>query len=171
MSYYWFNREKLLKNAWDKHRNKGEKQKTAKYYAVNQEVLRKDARNKYRNLSEKEKNKKRKYQRERYHMNTDLNEKLKQYQRNYHASNKKKKICFYCIKMSEQTLKFGDIVVNKIEFHSSKQAIALNLVNRNKIVVSDKFKHSDDAFKYFIGSYHDDDDDDVIRLCVLFYLK
>ena len=29
-----------------------------------------------------------KYQRERYHMNTNLNEKLKQYQRNYYASKK-----------------------------------------------------------------------------------
>ena len=34
--------------------------------------------------------KKRKYQRQRYHMNTDLNEKLKQFQRNYHDSKKKK---------------------------------------------------------------------------------
>ena len=30
--------------------------------------------------------------------------------------------------MSEQTLKFGNIVVNKKEFHTSKQAIALNSV-------------------------------------------
>ena len=90
-------------------------------------------------------------------MNTDLNERLKQYQRNYYAS---KKNCFYSIKMSEQTLKFGDIVVNEKEFHASKQAIALNLVNTNKIVVSDKFKHSDDGFKYFIGYLHDDN---VIR--------
>ena len=59
--------------------------------------------------------------------------------------------------MSEQTLKFGDLVVNKKEFHASKQAIALNLVNTNKIVVSDKFKHSDDGSKYFIGYLHDDD--------------
>ena len=59
---------------------------------------------------------------------------------------------FYCIKMSEQTLKFGDIVVNKQEFHASKQAIALNLVNTNKILVA--------GFKYFIGYLHDDD---VIR--------
>ena len=51
--------------------------------------------------------------------------------------------------MSEQTLKFGDIVVNKKEFHASKQAIALNLVNTNKIVISDKFKHSDDDSKFF----------------------
>ena len=111
LSYYWFNREKLLKNAWDKYHDKRAKQKAAKYYAANQEVLREDARNKYKNLSEKKKNKKRRYQRERYHMNSDLNKKIKQYQRNYYVS--KKKSCFYSIKMSEQTLKFGDIVVNK----------------------------------------------------------
>ena len=73
---------------WDKYHIKGGKQKAAKYYAANQKVLRDYARNKYRNLSEKEKNKKRKYQRERYHMNTDLNERLKQYQRNYYATKK-----------------------------------------------------------------------------------
>ena len=32
-----------------------------------------------------------KYQRERYNMNTDLNEKLKQYQRDYYPSNKTNK--------------------------------------------------------------------------------
>ena len=37
--------------------------------------------------------------------------------------------------MSEKTLKFGDIVVSKEDFHLSKQAIALNLVNTSKIVV------------------------------------
>ena len=51
--------------------------------------------------------------------------------------------------MSEQTLNFGDIVVNEEEFHASKQAIALNLVNTSKIVVFDKFKHSDDVFFIF----------------------
>ena len=58
--------------------------------------------------------------------------------------------------MSEQTLKFGDIVVNKKKFHASKQAIALNLVDINKIVISDKCKHRDKGLKYFIG-YKDDD--------------
>ena len=58
MNYYWFNRENLLKNAWDKYHYKGGKQKAAKYYAINQKVLREDAKNKYRKLSEKEKNKK-----------------------------------------------------------------------------------------------------------------
>ena len=75
-------------------------------------------------------------------MNTDLNEELKQYQKKYYASKKIKKIiCFYGIKMNEQKLKFGDIVVNKKEFHASKQAIALNLVNTKKIVASNKYKH------------------------------
>ena len=78
-SYYWFNREKILKNAKDKYHNKGGKKKTAKYYIANKEVLREDARNKYKNLSEKEKEKKSKYQTERYRTNIDLNEKLKQY--------------------------------------------------------------------------------------------
>ena len=55
MCYYWFNRENLLKNASDKYKNKGGKEKAAKYYAANQEVLREDARNMYRNLSKKEK--------------------------------------------------------------------------------------------------------------------
>ena len=71
-----------MKNAWDKYHNKEGKQKAANYNRKNADLTRLEARNKYRNVSEKEKNKKRKYQRERYHMNTDLNEKLKQYQRN-----------------------------------------------------------------------------------------
>ena len=67
--------------------------------------------------------------------------------------------------MSEQTLKFGEIVVNKKTFHASKQAIALNSVKTGKILVSYEFKHSDDGFKYFIGYL---DDDDVIRsLCII----
>ena len=40
-------------------------------------------------------------------------------------------------------------MVNKKEFHKSKQAIDLDLVNVDKIVVSVKFKHSDNGFKYF----------------------
>ena len=65
--------------------------------------------------------------------------------------------------MSKKTLKFDNIEVNKKEFHIFKQPIALNLnVKVNQIVVSDKFKHSDKGFKYFI-SYRDDN---IIRqLC------
>ena len=53
--------------------------------------------------------------------------------------------------MSEKTLKFDNIKVNKKEFQKSKQPIDLKSVNVNQIVVSDKFKHSDEGFKYFIG--------------------
>ena len=48
--------------------------------------------------------------------------------------------------MSEKTLKFGDIEVDRKEFYASKQPIGLNLVDTNKIVISNKFKHSDKGF-------------------------
>ena len=54
------------------------------------DMIKFEAKNKYKNMSEKEKKKKRKYQRERYYM-VNLNEKLKQYQRDYYASKKIKK--------------------------------------------------------------------------------
>ena len=53
--------------------------------------------------------------------------------------------------MSEKTLKFDNIRVNKKEFHKSKQPINLDLVNVNQILVSGRFKHSDDGFKFFVG--------------------
>ena len=61
MSYYWFNRKKLLKNACDKYHNKEGKQKAAEYCRRNTDLIRLEAKNKYRNLSGKEKNTKRKY--------------------------------------------------------------------------------------------------------------
>ena len=45
--------------------------------------------------------------------------------------------------MSEKTLKFDTIRVNKKEFHKSKQPIDLDLINVDQIVVFEKFKHSD----------------------------
>ena len=53
--------------------------------------------------------------------------------------------------MSEKALKFDNSRVNKKEFHKSRQPINVDLVNSDQIVVSSKFKHSDDGFKYFIG--------------------
>ena len=50
--------------------------------------------------------------------------------------------------MGEKTLKFDNIWVNKKEFHKS---IDLMSVNVDKIVISDKFQHSGEGFKYFIG--------------------
>ena len=49
--------------------------------------------------------------------------------------------------MSEKTLKCDNIRVNKKEFHKSKHTINLDLINIYQMVVSNKFKHSDDGFK------------------------
>ena len=60
--------------------------------------------------------------------------------------------------MSEKTLKFCNSIVNKKEFN------ALNLVDIDKKVVSDKFKHNEKGLKYFIGYT----DDNIIRtLCAI----
>ena len=53
--------------------------------------------------------------------------------------------------MGEKTLEFNNIKVNKKELHKSKHAIELDLVDSGKIVVSDKFRHGEEGFKYFIG--------------------
>ena len=53
--------------------------------------------------------------------------------------------------MSEKTLKFNNIRLNKKELHKSKQPIELMSVIVDQIVVSDKFKHNNESFKYFIG--------------------
>ena len=53
--------------------------------------------------------------------------------------------------MSEKTLKFNNIILNKKEFHKSKESIDLLSVNVDQIVVSDKFKHNNEGFKHFIG--------------------
>ena len=53
--------------------------------------------------------------------------------------------------MSEKTLRFNNIRLNKKEFHNSKKPIDLLSVNVDQIVVFDKFKHSNEGFKYFIG--------------------
>ena len=52
--------------------------------------------------------------------------------------------------MSEKTLKFDNIRINKKEFHKSKQPIDLMSVNVVQIAISEKFQHSDEGFKYFI---------------------
>ena len=42
--------------------------------------------------------------------------------------------------MTKQTLRFNDIEVNKKEIYDSKQAIPLNSVNTNNIIISYKIK-------------------------------
>ena len=53
--------------------------------------------------------------------------------------------------MSEKTLKFNNIRLNKKEFHKSKQPIGLMSVNVDQIVLSEKFKHNIEGLKYFTG--------------------
>ena len=66
--------------------------------------------------------------------------------------------------MSEKTLKFDNITLNKKEFHKSKQPIDLMSVNVDQIVVSDKFKHSDESYKYFNGYQ----EDEIVKpLCII----
>ena len=66
--------------------------------------------------------------------------------------------------MSKKALKFVNVEVNKENIHASKHPIALNLVNVNQMLISDKFEHSDKGFKYFIGYK----DDNIIRpLCII----
>ena len=52
--------------------------------------------------------------------------------------------------MSEKTLKFTNIILNKKKLHRSKELIGLLSVDSDNIVISHKFKHNDEGFKYFI---------------------
>ena len=58
--------------------------------------------------------------------------------------------------MSSRKIKFGDKEVNKKEFYSSKQAISLDSVDLNKIVVSNKWKINDTTYKYLCGYLNKD---------------
>ena len=53
--------------------------------------------------------------------------------------------------MSLRKIKFGNKEVNKKEFYSSKQAISLDSVDLNKIVVSKKWKINDTTYKHICG--------------------
>ena len=66
--------------------------------------------------------------------------------------------------MSSRKIKVGDKEVNKKEFYSSKQAIPLDSVDLDKIIVSSKWKISDTTYKYLCGYLNND----VIQpLCVI----
>ena len=66
--------------------------------------------------------------------------------------------------MSDITPKFDNIRVNKKEFYKSKQTIDLMSLNVDQIVVSDKFKHSDEGYKYFMGYQ----EDQIVKpLCII----
>ena len=124
MSYYDFNRKVILQKA--KERKK----------------LLKSQKKWYKILSEEEKDKIKEYQSKIYQ---------EMIQHKKEALQNKWVLFLLSIRMSEKTPKFDNIRVNNKEFLKSKQPINLNLINVDQIVVSDKFKHSDGGFKYFIG--------------------
>ena len=106
-------------------------------------------------MSKEEKDKIKEYQRKIY-------QQLIQYKKE--ALQNKWVLFLLSIRMSEKTLKFDNIRVNKKEFHKSKQPINLDLVNVDQIVVSDKFRHNDDYFKHFIGY---EEGEIVKALCII----
>ena len=53
--------------------------------------------------------------------------------------------------MGEKTLTFNSIRLNKKKIHKSTEPIELISAIVDQIVVSEKFKHNNDGFKYFIG--------------------
>ena len=66
--------------------------------------------------------------------------------------------------MSPKTIKFGDKEINRKELYSSKQAIPLDSVDLDKIVVSNKWKINDTTLKNLCGYLNND----VIQpLCVI----
>ena len=53
--------------------------------------------------------------------------------------------------MNVKILKFHNIILNKKSLYKRKEPIDLLSVNMDRIVVSDKFKHNNEDFRYFIG--------------------
>ena len=58
--------------------------------------------------------------------------------------------------MSLRKIKFENKEVNKKEFYTSKQAISLDSVDLNKIVVSKKWKINDTTYKHICGYLNND---------------
>ena len=66
--------------------------------------------------------------------------------------------------MSLRKIKFGNKEVNKKEFYLSKQAISLDSVDLNKIVVSKKWKINHTTYKHICGYLNNDT---IQPLCVI----
>ena len=137
MSYYWFNRQEILQKAKERY----SKEKATEYYLLNKESIKEKSKNWYKNLSKEEKDKTKEYQRKIY-------QQLIQYKKE--ALQSKWLLSLLSIKMSEKTLKFDNIRVDKKVFDKSKQPIDLGLINVDEIVVSDKFMHSDNVLNILL---------------------
>ena len=58
--------------------------------------------------------------------------------------------------MSLKKIKFGNKEADKKEFYSSKQAISLDSVDLDKIVVSNKWKINETTYRYLCGYLNND---------------
>ena len=58
--------------------------------------------------------------------------------------------------MDLKKIKFGDKEINKKEFYSSKQAISLDSVDLDKIVVSNEYKINNITYKHICGYLNND---------------
>ena len=131
------------------------KEKSAAYYSQRKEAIKEKSKNWYRNFPQEENDKIKGYQIQRYQQLI---------QHRIEALQNKRALFLLNIRVSEKTLKFNNIRLNKKEFYKSKQPIDLESVNVDQIVVSDKFKQSDEGFKYFIGYQ----EDEIIKpLCII----
>ena len=63
--YYWFNREELLKKAYDKYHTKGDKEKAVLHYQKNKEMIKKIEKDRYRSMTDIERNEKKRKSLER----------------------------------------------------------------------------------------------------------
>ena len=119
MSYYQFSRREILQKAKERY----SKKEVTTYCSKNKKAIKERSKNRYKNLSKEEKYKIKKYQRKRYQQLIQCKKE---------ALNE---FFLLSIRMSEKTLKFDNIRVNKKEFNKSKQPMSLYLVNVFEIVI------------------------------------
>ena len=151
MSYYQFNKQEILQRAKERY----SKEKAAKYYLKNKKAIKGKSNNLYKNLSIEEKDKIKEYQRK------DISNWFRTKNKHYKVHDL---LFLLSTRISEKTLKFDKIVVNKKEFYKFKQPNDLDLKNVDQIVISDKFKHSVDSFRYFVGYKKDE----IVKpLCII----
>ena len=100
MNYYWLNREEIFQKPKERY----SKEKAAEYYLQNKETIKEKSKNWSKILSKEEKDRIKEYQRKRY-------QQLIQYKKE--ALQNKWVLFLLSIRMSEKTLKFDNVRVNK----------------------------------------------------------
>ena len=133
MNYYWFNRPEILQKTRKNIPKKKQEtitHKTKKLWKKSQDSVIKTCHKK---------------------KNTRLKSTKEKNIKNWFGI--KKKRFFLNIKNEWEALKLNNIRLNKKEFYKSEELIDLMSVIVDQIVVSDKFKHNNEGFKYFFIGY------------------